>query len=74
MLGGDSESSSADRKGSPAAPVGTSGFFIGMGTVTVLRTVGAHDHTSGKGQPAMLDTMVPHKADKERSRKPNFLF
>lgn len=41
---------------------------------TVLRTVDSHDHTSSKGQPAMLDTMVSHKADKEISRKPNFLF
>lgn len=36
---------------------------------TVLRTVGAHDHTSGKWQPAMLDTMVPHKADKDQESR-----
>lgn len=35
----------------------------------MLRTVGAHDHTSGKGQPAMLDTMVPHKADKDQESR-----
>lgn len=38
----------------------------------VLRTVDTHDHTSGEGQPAMLDTMVSHKADKEISRQPKF--
>lgn len=38
----------------------------------VLRTVDTHDHTSGEGQLAMLDTMVSHKADKEISRQPKF--